>query len=149
MLAYAALFELKISWMGKHGLFTRSFGWIMRALGGVPVVRHENQNLVSAMADTFDREENLILVVPAEGTRGRSEYWKSGFYHIAVKAGVPIVPSFLDYSQKRGGFGPALLPSGNMAQDMQLLRDFYAPMQGKFPEKFSPVRLREETGPGE
>jgi len=147
MLAYAALFELRISWLGKHKLFTPPFGWIMRAMGGVPVVRHKNQNTVSAMADAFTDHENLIVVIPAEGTRRRVEYWKSGFYQIALKAGVPIVPSYLDYSKKQGGFGPALIPTGDIQQDMQYLRDFYAPMKGKFADMFGPVRLREETDP--
>ncbi len=74
-----------------------------------------------------------------------NHYWKSGFYHIARGAGVPIVPSYLDYSQKRGGFGPALQPSGDVSEDMLYFRDFYAPMQGLFPERFGPVRLREES----
>jgi len=145
MLAYAVLFELRISWLGKHKLFKPPFGWIMRALGGVPIVRHKNENTVSAMAGAFTDNENLIVVIPAEGTRKRVEYWKSGFYHIALQAGVPIVPSFLDYGKKRGGFGPALIPTGDIPQDMQSLRDFYAPMKGKFADKFGPVRLREEA----
>ncbi len=83
-------------------------------------------------------------MVPAEGTRDRTEYWKSGFYHIARQARVPIVPSFLDFGRRRGGFGPALITTGHVQADMQQLRDFYADMKGKFPSQFSPVRLREE-----
>lgn len=145
MLAFAALYDLRISWMGKQTLFTPPLGWIMRALGGIPIKRHKNQNTVSAMTEAFAADRNLILVVPAEGTRARAEYWKSGFYHIALAAGVPVVPSYLDYGARRGGFGPALIPTGRPREDMQQFRDFYAPMSGKFPGNFGPVRLREES----
>jgi len=149
MLAFAAAFNLKISWMAKHSLFFPPMGWLLRAMGGMPIVRHENRNVVDEMVDTLQSAQALILVVPTEGTRERAEYWKSGFYHIARRAEVPIVPSFLDFSQKRGGFGPALLPTGNISQDMQYFRDFYQGMEGKFPGQFGPVKLKEEDSPAE
>lgn len=145
LLLYAAAFDIHMSWLGKHHLFKPPFGWFMRLVGGVPVHRHENRNLVEDMAATFNDFEDLAIVIPAEGTRRRSEYWKSGFYHVARTAGVPIVPSYLDYGQKRGGFGPTLNPTGEVAKDMDFFREFYAPMRGKFPDYFGPVRLREET----
>ena len=145
MLAYATLFDIKISWLAKHSLFFPPAGWILRALGGVPVVRHTNSNVVSDMVATFDTADELVLAVPTEGTRARVEYWKSGFYHIAKGAGVPIVPSYLDYGRKRGGFGPALTPSGDIKKDMDFFRTFYANKTGKFPDKFGPIRLREES----
>jgi len=145
MLLFAAAFDIKVRWLAKHSLFTPLTGWLMRALGGVPVVRHENHKLVDDMAEAFDGEEELVVVVPAEGTRSRTKYWKSGFYHIACKAGVPIAPSYLDYGKKRGGFGPPLIPSSDISSDMESLRAFYSPMKGKFPNQFGPVRLREES----
>lgn len=145
LILFAAAFDVKISWLAKHSLFKPPMGFVMRALGGVPVVRHENQNMVDAMAQSFDDHDELAVVVPAEGTRARSEYWKSGFYHIAVKANVPIIPSYLDFGHRRGGFGPALVMSGSIPKDMDVFREFYAPMSGKFPEQFGPVRLREES----
>jgi 1-acyl-sn-glycerol-3-phosphate acyltransferase len=96
------------------------------------------------MASAFKTSQHLVLVVPTEGSRQRTSYWKSGFYHIAIQAGVPIVPSYLDFGHKRGGFGPALEPSGDVVQDMQYFRDFYAGMEGKYPGQFGPVQLREE-----
>lgn len=144
MLLYAASFSIKITWMAKHSLFIPPFGWFMRAMGGMPIERHRSRNLVASMIEDLKSQADLVLVVPAEGTRSRKDYWKSGFYHIARGAGVPIVPSYLDYGNKRGGFGPALLPTENVSADMDVLREFYAPMNGKFPERFTPVRLREE-----
>jgi len=144
MLAFAAAFDIKVTWMAKHSLFFPPMGWFMRAMGGMPIIRHSNNNVVDAMVETFITMQKLVLVVPTEGTRERTEYWKSGFYHIARQAGVPIVPSFLDFGRKRGGFGPALVVSGNTVNDMQYFRDFYADMQGKFSAKVGPIQLREE-----
>ncbi|HIF91741.1 MAG: 1-acyl-sn-glycerol-3-phosphate acyltransferase [Myxococcales bacterium] len=147
LIAFAALFEIEISWMGKHTLFRWPFGFFARALGGVPVHRNRSEKMVTAMARTFDEHEELGLVVPAEGTRGYVEYWKSGFYHIAMTARVPIVMSYLDYTQKMGGFGPAFFPAGDPRQDMDTIRAFYEGRQGKHPELFGQIRLREEDSP--
>lgn len=144
MLAFAAAFDIKVTWMAKHGLFFPPMGWIMRAMGGMPIIRHEKRNVVDSMVEAFRTAENLVLVVPTEGTRERTEYWKSGFYHIARQASVPIVPSFLDFGRKCGGFGPALKTTNDVSADMQYFRDFYAGMTGKFPAQFGPVRLKEE-----
>ncbi len=144
MMLFAWAFGIRINWMGKHSLFKPPYGWVMRALGGVPIQRRSNNNVVEAMVEAFAEREELALVVPAEGTRARTEFWKSGFYHIARGANVPIVPSYLDFGQKRGGFGPALPMSGDVKRDMGLLRGFYAPMKGLYPDQFGPVRLREE-----
>ena len=144
LLAFAEYFEIKLSWMGKDTLFRGPTGAIMRALGGIPVRRHKRENLVMAMARIFDEHEEIGLAVPAEGTRRRVEYWKSGFYHIAVTAGVPIVMSYLDYDKKLGGFGPAFQPSGDIGKDMDAVRAFYDGKKGKYPNSFGPVRLLEE-----
>lgn len=144
LIALAAYFELQINWMGKHTLFKPPFGSVMRALGGIPVRRHKSENLVESLAKLFETYQDLGLVVPAEGTRDYVEYWKSGFYHIAREARVPIVMSYLDYAERRGGFGPAFHPSGDLRKDMDAVRAFYAGKQGKYPERFGLVRLREE-----
>lgn len=144
MLAFAAAYDIKVTWMAKHSLFFPPVGWIMRLMGGMPIVRHENRNVVDSMVDVFRSAQRLVLVVPTEGTREHTEFWKSGFYHIARQADVPIVPSFLDFGGKRGGFGPALELSGDLGKDMQYFRDFYRDMRGKFPANVGPIRLREE-----
>lgn len=144
VLAFAYHFEMKIRWIGKHTLFRWPYGWFMRLLGGVSIQRDRRQSLVKQMADALVAADSMCLVVPVEGTRGYVDHWKSGFYHIARTAGVPIVMSFLDYSRKTGGIGPALRPSGDIRRDMDRLRTFYADKIGKFPEKTSPIRLVEE-----
>ena len=148
MLAFAELYGLRISWMGKHQLFRPPFGTLFRVLGGIEIRRHERGDRVALMAEEFAQRETFALVVPSEATRGWAPYWKSGFYHIARGAEVPIVIGFLDYGRRRGGFGPALLPSGDVKRDMDQIRAFYADKSGKHPEKFGPVQLREEeSGP--
>ncbi|MGH0037064.1 MAG: lysophospholipid acyltransferase family protein [Myxococcota bacterium] len=144
LLAMASTFELRISWMGKSTLFRGPMGSVMRRLGGVPVERSRRTNMVDALADEFARRDQLALVVPAEGTRSYTAHWKSGFYHIARTANVPIVMGYLDYTRKRGGFGPALLPTGDIRADMDQIRDFYGDKQGKYPECFGEIRLKEE-----
>jgi 1-acyl-sn-glycerol-3-phosphate acyltransferase len=144
LLALAAVFDVDVRWMGKHTLFRWPMGPVLRALGGIPIRRHRSENVVQAMAREFAQCDALALVVPAEGTRGRAPYWKSGFYHIARAAGVPIVMGYLDYPRRRGGFGPALVPSGDVTADMDRIRAFYADKVGRHPEGSGPVRLREE-----
>lgn len=144
LLAFAWLYRIRISWMGKHTLFRPPFGWLLRALGGVPVRRHKSGNMVAQMAKVIDDADQICLVVPAEGTRSYVPHWKSGFYHIAREAEVPIVLSYLDYSKRVGGFGPEILPTDDLAADMDEIRSFYADKKGRFPELFGDVRLKEE-----
>ena len=132
LLLFAALYDIEIHWMGKASLFRPPFGRLMRALGGIPIERERRENVVAAMVDAFEDRERLALVVPAEGTRSHTDYWKSGFYHIARNAGVPIVMSYLDYASKQGGFGPAFHPTGDVRADMDHVRAFYAGKQGKY-----------------
>lgn len=141
--------RMGVSWMGKHTLFKPPFGPIMRALGGVPVVRHERRNMVDQIADEFAKRDHFIIAIPPEATRKRAEYWRSGFYYIAKAAGVPVVLGYLDYAKKEAGFGPPLYPSGDIKKDMDIIRAFYTGKVGKYPEQFGPIRLKEEDPPSE
>lgn len=133
-----------INWLGKHTLFTGPTGPIMRWWGGVPVDRRAKGDLVSQVVARFAAGEQLMLAIPAEGTRSRSDTWRSGFYYIAKGAGVPVVLSFLDYGTRTGGVGPQVQPSDDMVADMNQIRAFYAGKHGKYPELSGPVLLREE-----
>jgi 1-acyl-sn-glycerol-3-phosphate acyltransferase len=147
LLALASRYGIKPCWMGKHTLFRPPFGWLMRRLGGIPIRRHLRENVVEQMTRAFAEREELCLTVPPEATRGRAECWKSGFYHIARGARVPIVLGYLDYARKRGGFGPEFHPTGDVVADMDRIRAFYADKVGKHPECFGEIRLREEDEP--
>jgi 1-acyl-sn-glycerol-3-phosphate acyltransferase len=144
LLALAAVYEVRISWMGKDELFRGPMGWLLRKTGGIPIVRHQRGDMVAQAARNFANAETLALVVPVEGTRGHVTHWKSGFYHIARTAKVPIVLGYLDYSRRRGGFGPAIEATGNTIADMDKIRAFYADKVGRFPRQFGEIRLKEE-----
>ena len=123
--------RLDIYWMGKAELFSPPFRGIMMWLGGIPVERSAAGNMVEASAQTIRHAEKLMLVVSPEGTRSKVLYWKSGFYHIASAAEVPVVMAYLDYGRKVGGLGPVLYPTGNIEKDMIVIKDFYKNMRGK------------------
>jgi 1-acyl-sn-glycerol-3-phosphate acyltransferase len=144
MLAVSWALGVRPSWLGKRELFRRPFGGLMRALGGVAVDRTRRSNLVEQAAERLGESETLFLVVPPSGTRSRAPHWKSGFYHIARMARVPIVCAFLDYATKTGGIGPVFTPGGDIGADMDRLRLFYRDVRGRYPENETPIRLSEE-----
>lgn len=144
MLAVAYALGVKPAWLGKRELFRPPLGWILRWLGGISVDRRAPQGLVGEAVDRFAERDDLFLVIPPSGTRARAPYWKSGFYHVARGAGVPILCAYLDYRERVGGIGLALTPSASVAADMERIRAFYADKQAKYPAQMTPVRLREE-----
>ncbi|MGB8331982.1 MAG: acyltransferase, partial [Polyangiales bacterium] len=127
-----------------HTLFKPPFGPFFKRLGGIPIVRDRPGGVVGQMIEHFQDSDSLILMVPAEGTRSHVDYWKSGFYHIARGADVPVVLSYLDFGKKVGGIGPAVRLTGNYRADMDKIRAFYAGKQGHRPENVGVIRLREE-----
>jgi 1-acyl-sn-glycerol-3-phosphate acyltransferase len=129
--------NVKVYWMGKQSIFKKPFGSIMRWLGGIPVDRSKANNVVAGTIEAFQKHKNLVIVVPPEGTRNKVSYWKTGFYHIAFGANVPIVLGFVDYRRKAGGIGPTIIPTGDIEDDMQVICAFYAGVTGKYPEKSS------------
>lgn len=145
MLAVAYVLGVRPSWLGKQELFRWPFGWLMRRLGGLPVDRRASHGVVGEAVARFADAGDLFLVIPPSGTRARASHWKSGFYHVARGADVPIVCAYLDYRDKVGGIGLVLTPTGNVPADMALIRAFYAQKHGKYPAQAAAVRLREET----
>ncbi len=145
MLAFAWAYEFRPRWMGKRELFSGPWGPLMRWLGGIPIDRRSPHGVVAQLAQVFAEQERLWLVVPPEGTRSYRDHWKSGFYHIAAEAEVPIVLTVLDWGRKEGGFGPTVRPSGDLPRDMDQIRAFYAGREGKRPAQVSQIRLREEA----
>ncbi len=144
MLAMSYVYGIRISWMGKHTLFTGPIGPLMRWLGGVPVDRRARNNAVQQMVAEFAQRDELALMITPEGTRSRAEYWKSGFYFIARDAQVPIVLGLLDFKKRIGGLFDAFYTTGDITADMDHIRAFYADASGKYPELFGPIRLKEE-----
>jgi len=140
-------FALKVDgrYIAKRELFRGPFSFLMTWSGAIPVDRSSSHHIVEQMASEFRKREKFVLALAPEGTRRRKDYWKSGFYHIALAAGVPIVLAFIDYAKKTGGAGPLINPTGNLEQDMNIIRDFYLTVSGKHPENTSPVVIRPKT----
>ena len=136
-LMLAFVLRLRVYWIGKQSLFRAPFGGVMRWLGGIPVNRDQANNLVASSAQAMREAQGPIqLIVPPEGTRGKTRHWKTGFYFIAQQAGVPIVLAFVDYERKVGGLGPVFIPTGDLEQDMRAIKAFYAPIKGKNAAQF-------------
>jgi len=125
----------QIRFVGKHSLFRWPMGSFMRALGGVPVDRSAPQDMVSQIVAQFRAHDDFILVVAPEGTRSFNTQWKTGFYQIALKAGVPIVAAGPDYPTKRGVFGPVIHPTGNYAEDLKPAFAFFRTITPRHPDR--------------
>jgi 1-acyl-sn-glycerol-3-phosphate acyltransferase len=125
----------QIRFIGKHSLFKWPIGGFMRALGGVPVDRSAPQDLVSQIVAQFDAHDDFILVIAPEGTRSANKQWKTGFYQIAMKAGVPILCAGPDYPSKRGVFGPVIRPTGDYDADLKPAFAFFRTLVPRHPER--------------
>lgn len=147
MLAFAWHWGLRLRWVVKSSLAVGPVGWFLRSLGAVHVERSTPQGQVSLLAREIRREAELVLTIAPEGTRKRGTLWRSGFYHVAREAGVPLCLSYLDYERLRGGFGPCFTPTGDVRADMDRVRAFYRGVRARHPERFTPPRLREEDDP--
>lgn len=112
--------------MGKTALFRWPMRRFMLEMGGVPVDRSARRDMVSQMADQFAANEDFFLTVGPEGTRSGATKWKTGFYHIALKAGVPIIPGVINYRTKRVGLTAPVMPTGDYRADMEKILAAYA-----------------------
>ncbi|MCG8996213.1 lysophospholipid acyltransferase family protein [Laribacter hongkongensis] len=122
--------NVKIYWMGKSSLFRGLAGPVMRWLGGIPVNRDKPGGLVGQMITAFGRQPELVLAIPPEGTRSRVSEWKTGFYYIAQRAGVPVLPVYVDGARKVVGIAPLFYPTGDLEGDLPKIRAIYAGKQG-------------------
>ncbi len=130
-------FGIKVKFLIKVELFRFPFGGLLKSLGGIPVNRGKKNNMVDYVAEQLINSEKLIIVITPEGTRKYNAHWKKGFYHIALRANVPLVMAFIDYKKKEGGVGGILYPSGNFEEDFKTIEDFYSGCNAKYPEKYN------------
>ena len=118
-------------------------GPFVRAMGGIGIDRTPKNageprlSMVQVMTDLFKQHPKLVMLVTPEATRAKQEEWKTGFYHVAISAGVPIALAYMDYAKKKTGVGKIVYPTGDYEKDMAEIMDFYAQISAKFPEKFS------------
>jgi len=124
----------KIHFIGKASLFRPPFGWLFRALGGYPVERSASLQQVERYAALFRAKREFAIVIAPEGTRKRVARLKSGYYHIARLAGVPIVPATIDYPSRTVHFHQAFMPGEKQEEDMATVEEYISSAKGKYPE---------------
>lgn len=130
------IIRVHIDFVGKKELFKPPFGWYFRMVGGTPLDRSGNQKKVDAIAELFQQKNIFRLALSPEGTRKKTDRWKTGFYYIAIKANVPIIPVSFDFGTKKVKIASPFYPSGNLEKDMSEIQDFYKGVQGRIPENF-------------
>ena len=137
MVGFAARQALHIEhakFLGKKELFVGPLGWVLRKMGGTPVDRFAKSGMVDQVVELFNSHETFMLGLSPEGTRKRVDKLRTGFYHIAKKAGVPIVPIGFDYANKLVIIGDAFFPGDDEEEDLKKIIAFYAGIQGKKPQ---------------
>ncbi len=132
----------------KHTYFKGPLGWLLKALGGIPLDKGNPGATIRALLKEAEGHDSFMLVIAPEATRSATTYWKPGFYKIAGQTGLPIGLGFVDGATRTLGMGPTLVPSGDVVADMDIVREFYKDKKGIHPEAWAEPRLREE-GPGE
>ncbi len=146
-IAQAACWILGIKWRYFiKDSYTKNplFGWFFRATGAIGVDRskpksgYKRGRLVEFAIKSFEENNELVVLVPAEGTRKRVDKWKTGFYHIALGANIPIALGFMDFGKKETGVLDVFMPSGNFEQDMHHIQEMYRPIVPKYPENYNP-----------
>ncbi len=127
----------------KDSYMKLPFGPFVRAMGGIGIDRRvkkegeERPSMVQLMSDLFKTHPKLVMLVTPEGTRSKQENWKTGFYHVAISAGVPIALAYMDYAKKKTGIGKIVYPTGDYEKDMAEIMAFYAEINPKHPDLFS------------
>jgi 1-acyl-sn-glycerol-3-phosphate acyltransferase len=136
-LSLALHLRVKAYWIGKNSLFKGPAGPIMRWLGGIPLDRSKANNLVEASIQAYKDSDGLAFAIAPEGTRAWSARWKTGFYHIAHGAQVPLALAYFDFDKKVGGIGKLMPTSGDLTQDMEEIENFYSLVTGRNPEHYN------------
>lgn len=146
LLAVSQALQLPLAFMIKDDWVKGPMGPVMKRFGAVAINRSKKTNVVEQMIEEFAQRDELALVIPPEGTRKRAEMWKSGFYHIARGANVPVVPAYIDVGRKRIGLGEPIELTGDARADMDRLRAFYEKVRpvGFVKDAFGPIRIKEE-----
>ena len=147
LIAKVAL-SVDVHFFGKDTLFWFPLGTLLRGLGGIPLDRSKPGSSVDAAIRSFRSSDTFYFAMAPEGTRGLRKHWKSGFYRIAMGAGVPVALAFFDYERRRVGIGPTIELTGDPERDLVPIREFYeANAHGKRPELTSPIAFPEERRP--
>ena len=119
-------------------------GRIVKALGGIAVERSANHGLVGSMVQRLNEAEEICLCITPKGTRSKREFWKSGFYRMALETGLPLEFGYVDSSTKTFGWRGSMQVTGDVRADMDKIREFYADKTGIRAELTCTPRLRAE-----
>lgn len=125
---------LDLNYVGKASLFKPPFGFFFRALGGVPVDRSKSNNYVASRVEEFRNRDAFTLVIAPEGTRKKVNRLRTGFYYIALQAGIPIIMCQFDWAKKEVVFREPFYPSGDWDADLLIIKDYFKDVQGKRPD---------------
>ena len=135
-LLFCFIKQMNIRFVIKKEAMFFPLGLLLKRLGAVPIDRRKKHlGTVRHMAAILQQHQPQMLIIMPEGSRSQVTRWKLGFYHIAQRAKVPIVLSYLDYARKHIGFGPVIEPTGNLSEDLQQIQLFYQDKIGKYPEQ--------------
>jgi 1-acyl-sn-glycerol-3-phosphate acyltransferase len=142
-LAARSVAGIRCHFAAKDTLFRGPFGRWLARVGGIPVNRREPTGFVGQLAREFERRGEFHVVFTPEGTRSRTEHWKSGFYRLALAAKVPLGLAFIDYGRREVGIGAWLDLTGDEQADLERIRAFYAGKRGRWPALAGPIRFPE------
>jgi 1-acyl-sn-glycerol-3-phosphate acyltransferase len=135
-----------VHWVGKDNLFRGWWGDVLRRWGGIPVNRRESTGFIGQLVAEFERRDWLWIAITPEGTRGRTEYWKSGFYHLALAADVPVGLAYIDFRRRVVGLTEYVRMTGDQDADLATIRAFYADKTACRPQNAGPIRFRDDAG---
>ncbi len=145
LLAVRFAYGRSVAYLAKDSLFRFPFVGLLRWTGAIPVDRRERHALVRTLSEAFRSRRELWLAMSPEGTRDWTDHWKSGFYHVARGARVPVLLAFIDAEKRECGLGPLLTLSGDRVADMEIIRAFYSDKRGIRPERESEIRFKESS----
>lgn len=140
--------SVQIRLLVKKEFFKGPLGPVLRATGAVSLDRADPTATIAELLADAEVDDTFLLGLAAEGTRSKSDYWKSGFYRISQKTGIPVTLAYVDSTSNTVGWGPTFSLTGDVSADMDRIREFYADKRGIRPELTTVPRLREEDSSG-
>lgn len=144
-LTYKVAVGLDVKFFAKRSLFWFPLGAVLKSLGAIPLDRSAAGSAVNQAIALLEGPGRCYFGLAPEGTRSKMAAWKTGFYRIAEGAAVPIYLGFLDYGSRRLGIGPMLTPTGDIRADIDICRQFYASVEGRWPDKTCPVVIPDDA----
>jgi len=121
----------------KKEWFFFPLGYLLKSIGALPVDRKKRTSVSEQMVEVFNSKNNFQLAIAPEGTRSKNAQWKTGFYYIALNAGVPITLAYIDYSKKEVGVKKIFYPTGDIENDIEIIKNYYKDVRAKYPKRFA------------